>query len=200
VCIVYRTFSNFNHQTYLAKHIAPLLETGNLFLALVCPYPKIIDIDQVEKQTLSRIYFQVRSEVIGTTKEIKAVTNQKFKSHVAAFSLIETCKNTVPPPVGLSEFRPILIQSHFRATETPVYELSGWLTFLHDQKERWVHVYPAPEKMKQHEDLFLKICTAWREYLSEIFERCDHKADGWKRGGSDWGIWDLANVDIQAST
>jgi len=198
VCIVYRTFSNFNHQAFLAKHIAPLMDTGNLFLALVCPYPKITDIDRVKKQTLSRIYFQVRSEVIGTTKEIKAaVTNPKFRSHVAAFSPKEKCENVVPPPMGLSEFRPILIQSHSQAAKAPVYELSGWLTFLHDQKERWVHVYPVPEKMRQYEDLFLKMCAAWKEYLSEISNHCDCKAGGWKKADADLGIWDLANVDMQ---
>lgn len=201
LCICYRTFSNFQHQQFLAGCLAPLVNRGNLFVALVCPYPKIFDIDVVSKQTLSRVYFQVRSEVIAAAKELQsAVPNANYRSHVAAFSLNgETFRDCVPPTTGLSEFRPILIQTSVpnpKGTDTKSYELCGWLTFLQDQKERLINVYPPPEKLAAFSDSFLKVCTAWQEYFSEILSSCDLTGSGWSQMKGTFGVWNKADFEI----
>ncbi len=198
--ICYRTFSSYTHQKFFATSIAPLLDTGKLFLALVCPYPKIQDIDQVQKQTLSRIYSQVRSEVIGITKEVKTVMrNPQFRNHMAAFSLNAKLDNAVPPTLGLSEFRPILVQSFVEYSPTnkkPEYELTGWLTFLQDHKERWIHIFPAPPKLTSQQDAHRKICDAWKEYFQEILDNCNYENEGWMKDSQHWGIWDMADIMI----
>lgn len=199
VSMTYCTYSMFARQEFLARRIAPLIDTGKLFLALVCAYPKISDIDKQGKSTLSTVYLEVRSELIGLAKAVKAQMTQKSNlKNVAAFSLKELPEPTCFPQVGLSQFRQILIQSFpdgKRERATSLYELSTWISFFQDTKERWIRIYPTPEIWNSQGDAFKKICFAWVDYLSEIHNNCD-LTDGWRKDAKKFSPWEMADLAV----
>jgi len=198
VSMTYCTFSDFAHQEFLAQQIAPLINKKRLFLAIVCAYPEILDLGKQKKQTLSSIYLQVRSETIGLTKRIKAIVDTNCKKHVACFSLKPLDEPTCFPQVGLSQFRQILIQSYPDYENKPdddVFELSTWLAFFQDQRERWVRIYPTPDIWKAREDSYRKICSAWKDYLQEIHGACD-RINGWRFSQNDGNSTPWEMIDI----
>ena len=198
VSMTYCTFSEFAHQEVLAQNISRLANGGRLFLALVCAYPKVADLGAQEKPTLSSVYLQVRSEVIGLTKAIKAKIKPEFQKHVACFSLMALKEPTCFPQVGLSHFRQILIESHpdhGSKPDTAVFDLSTWISFFLDEKERWIRIYPTLEILKSREDSFRRICSAWKDYVLEIHRGCNLER-GWTQMEDQKALipWEIVDI------
>jgi transcriptional regulator with XRE-family HTH domain len=195
-CICFRTPPSTAHQTILKEKLAPLLSSGKFFLGIVCPYPKITRIENAKKMILSNYYLRVYSEIVRLTREIKAGINSRYEHRIAAFHLnVKEDQVVIMPTLGLSEFRPMFIQTVSNTlndnSELSDYRLCGWLTFLQDEKDRIIEVFPKKDRLESlaDEDVSLTMCLAWRDYLGEIIDGCDFRGEkGWSNKHS-LGLW-----------
>jgi transcriptional regulator with XRE-family HTH domain len=186
------------HRLDVQRILVDLFNNG-LWVAMVCPFPRVREIEKAKRPSLARHYREVFGNVIELARELRSNIAPDKRGRLGVF--VPRQKQDEPiryvmPLAGLTEYRPTLAKYFPKTgTDEASFELSAWVTLMQEKRDRWLRIYPAPGE-PEGETRFQKF-LCWRDYFSDILNNCDAKkenAKGWKPQdfqNTDWELIDL---------
>lgn len=194
ICVAYPSIPGTIHRSDVQRTLIELFSRG-LWVAMVCPYPRIGEIETAKRPSLVRHYSEVFGHVVELARELRSKLPLERKKQLQVF-VPRPAKTVyyVMPLAGLAEYRPTLVKYYADEEANQVeFELSAWVTLLQERRDRWIQIYPAQDE-PEGEARFQKF-LCWRDYFSDILSKCDPPKDrGWKREDfrdADWELVDL---------
>lgn len=177
VCAAYPCAPGSMHRLDVQRYLVELLNSGKVWMAMACPYPKVKEIGKSEKPHLAAFYRGVNDEVMRLAKELQSRLEPKFHDHLAVFiPRSEDGDYLVSASPGMSEYRTAVIE-HGGLECT--YELVNWVTLVPDNRDRILRVYPA--ERVEYESSGLNTMLRWKDYFSDILRAlAGARAKGWK--------------------
>ena len=194
-CVAYSAPPGSAHRADVKSLLVRLIDRG-MWLAMVVPYP-LVGAEETTKPNLVNYYRYVYGQVVATASELLRQTSPEKRRQIAVFipSIRDKATETlfVMPPISSTESRSSLIKWYESEDEQNDFELGAWVTFAHDQTDRWYTVYSR--RRGQHvggDDL--TILPAWKDYFRDIISKCDPKT------GKSWpdevGMWRRVAVAV----
>lgn len=202
ICVGYPAIPGSVHRADVQKILIELFNKG-LWVAMVCPFPRVTEIEGLKHRTLAKHYRDVYEHVIELATGLRERLPAERKKQLAVFVPKQAPKqgkrmHLVMPLMGISEYRPSLIK-YFADGEQDDdrFELAAWVTLQQDRKDRWIGIYPPADE--EHMQSRLQVLKCWRDYFSDIVQNCDpKKGEAWKPKDfqeTEWDIADLAASD-----
>jgi DNA-binding XRE family transcriptional regulator len=184
MCVAYLSPPGAQRRPDLKDLVLDSVNHG-LHLAMVCPYPRILNPATVPKPNLSFYYSDVYNWVLAFAREMHERLKPESKSRLAVFvpnvqEEDQSLLHCVPPPTGLADYRPTLVMDDNNIKgDDSCFELAAWFVMQQDKRDRWLPIFPAPTLEQETVASSSRHLQFWKDYFSEILKAFSE--GGWSK-------------------
>lgn len=173
MCVCYLSAPGAAGNPNLKASLIDCIKRG-LSVAMACAYPPVSDPVRSQKPQLSLYHNEIYNRVTALALDLHEKLSPDERKRVAVFvpDFSQTDQRhmySVPPPTGLSTYRPTLIyDQQGNPNGDTAYELALWLVMQQDLRDRWIPVFPPPSTEVNAVVLSMQILQYWKDYFREI--------------------------------
>jgi transcriptional regulator with XRE-family HTH domain len=174
MCVAYTSPPGASQRPAVRDLLLSCINEG-LFVAMVSPFPRILNPVTVPKPALSFYQIDTYSRTLAFAREVYEKLPPNKRDRVALFapnlqSPEPATVHCIPPPMGLAEYRPTLVAdfSEGRSNDSS-FELAAWFVMQQDRRDRWLPIFPSAKNDDESIASSYRHLQYWKDYFAEIF-------------------------------